>query len=183
MLALRESLPGEEAASAALLLTERMLAMPEVAGARTVLAFWPMTARGEVDIRPLVRTLSDRGVTVGLPVIRAMDRDRIMSFGRYTVDGGLVPGPFGTLQPPDGDPVDGREADVVIVPALAATRSGDRLGYGGGYYDRFLSRTRAFTAIPLFSRCLVDSLPVHAHDHPVDAVVTELEEIRTRRPA
>jgi 5-formyltetrahydrofolate cyclo-ligase len=182
LLARRLGLPPEVAAPASASICDRLLALPELASARVVLAFWPMTSRQEVDIRGALRSLAARGVLVGLPIIRPSDPARFMAFGAYASDDALRAGPFGTLQPAGPGTLDGRQADAVVVPALGATRDGHRLGYGGGYYDRFLATTDAFTVIPLYSACLVDSFPIEAHDQAVDAVVTESEEIRAPRP-
>jgi 5-formyltetrahydrofolate cyclo-ligase len=80
--------------------------------------------------------------------------------------------------PEDG--VDSQWPDVVIVPGLAFTPAGDRLGQGGGWYDRFLSAVRpdCVSVGVCFVDQLVDSLPVEAHDVAVDHVVTELGTVR-----
>lgn len=75
---------------------------------------------------------------------------------------------------PEEDP-DPLGFDVVIVPGVAFCADGRRLGQGGGWYDRFLPRLRpdAVTIGVCFAECLVDDLPVEAHDRRVDHVVTE----------
>jgi 5-formyltetrahydrofolate cyclo-ligase len=76
--------------------------------------------------------------------------------------------------PEDG--VDAHWPDAVIVPGLAFTRAGDRLGQGGGWYDRFLSAVRSdcVSIGVCFAEQLVDALPLEPHDVAVDHVVTEL---------
>jgi 5-formyltetrahydrofolate cyclo-ligase len=73
------------------------------------------------------------------------------------------------------DEVDPAWPDVVVLPGLAFTRAGDRLGQGGGWYDRFLTAVRAdCTNIGVgFDVQLVDDLPIEAHDVRLDCVVTE----------
>ena len=75
---------------------------------------------------------------------------------------------------PEDEP-DAGWPDLIVVPGLAFTRTGDRLGQGGGWYDRFLSaRSRHAVAIGVgFDLQVVDELPVEEHDVRVDAVVTE----------
>lgn len=179
----RTGLDPETARISSGVISRRILALPEIANAHTLLAFWPIEGRAEVDIRPALNALSERGVVIGLPVIRPNDPSRRLEFGILADEGELVPGPFGTLQPAGEHLIAPQEADAVVVPALAATRAGHRLGYGGGYYDRFLATTKAFSVIPLFAICLVDSLPLEPHDRPVAAIVTEDEEIRAGRNA
>ena len=83
---------------------------------------------------------------------------------------GLVAALFG-LQEPSGPTVDPLAIDLVIVPGLAYTMSGYRLGYGGGNYDRFLPLTRAESIGVCFTEQIVDAVPLEPHDLPVDAVV------------
>jgi 5-formyltetrahydrofolate cyclo-ligase len=70
--------------------------------------------------------------------------------------------------------------DFIIVPALTYDREGYRLGVGGGYYDRFLLRTNAFTAGVARERIMRDMLIHEAHDIPVKCVVTEKNAARFR---
>ncbi len=63
--------------------------------------------------------------------------------------------------------------DVVIVPALAVDTNNFRLGYGGGFYDRFLKASKAYSIVPVSQKLVVEKLPVDDFDVPVDCVVTE----------
>jgi len=77
---------------------------------------------------------------------------------------------------PEDDPMpDPTSVDVVIVPGLAFTVEGDRLGQGGGWYDRFLAgvRPEAITIGVAFAPQVVESLPVEPHDKRVDLVITD----------
>jgi len=80
---------------------------------------------------------------------------------------------------PEAD-IDPTWPDVVVVPGLAFTTDGDRLGQGGGWYDRFLSQVRSdCTSIGVcFTEQIVDALPVEAHDVVVDHVVTDRGVVR-----
>lgn len=75
---------------------------------------------------------------------------------------------------PEDDP-DPSRIDVVVVPALAFTAEGHRLGQGGGWYDRFLVRipSRVLTIGVGFAEQVVDELPVEPHDVPLDVIVTD----------
>ena len=91
--------------------------------------------------------------------------------------GELAPGPFGGMQPradaDDADGPDGANPTLVIVPLIAFTAGCDRLGQGGGHYDRWLAAHPDVTAIGLAWDCqLVAALPVEDHDCTLDAVVT-----------
>ena len=91
----------------------------------------------------------------------------------------LVGGRFGVLEPPATAPlVDPREVEVALVPGLAASRDGIRLGYGGGFYDAYLVETPALRVGAVFGACLVDALPAEPHDAHLDLLVTEAEALR-----
>ncbi|HEX8298925.1 MAG TPA: 5-formyltetrahydrofolate cyclo-ligase [Rubricoccaceae bacterium] len=172
--ALRADAPDRRAADAALV--ARVLALPEIVAAQTVLAFCPLLHRGEVDVRPLIAALQTRGVTVALPVVVPGEAPRLVA---RVVTGALVDGPWGLREPaPDAPEVPPGALDVVVVPALALGRDGSRLGYGGGYYDALLAATPAFRVGVVRHVCLVEALPVEAHDARMDAAVTETETVR-----
>jgi 5-formyltetrahydrofolate cyclo-ligase len=89
----------------------------------------------------------------------------------------MLPGRFGTVHP------DGPEAvpDVIFVPLLAFDRNGNRLGYGGGYYDRTLAALPCSQAIGFgFAAQEVARVPVDRHDRRLDRVVTEREVLTIR---
>ncbi len=86
----------------------------------------------------------------------------------------MEPGALGILAPAAHTPsVRPEEIDILIVPGVAFTRTGERLGYGGGYYDRYLPRcTRARVVALAFSEQLADTLPTEAHDLRIPTIIT-----------
>ncbi len=167
------------------LIRARLLALPEVAAARTVHVYWPLVERREVDTRPLIAALHARGVRVVLPVVvgRTEGAPPALRHCLYEGEDRLCASPWGLLEPgPDAPEVDALDLDAVIVPALGAGRDGHRIGHGAGYYDAFLAGLGAFTACPVYADCLVDRLPAEPHDRPVDVVVTEAETWRVPPP-
>lgn len=94
----------------------------------------------------------------------------------------LVAAAFG-LREPDPElaaPADPSLAELIVVPGVAFSVNGLRLGMGGGYYDRFLAQVSAPIVGLAYELQLVDSLPTAEHDQPVDIIVTELRVIRCR---
>ena len=86
----------------------------------------------------------------------------------------LRPSMLGIPAPPDSAEVAGpEELELIIVPALTYDRAGYRLGYGGGYYDRYLLRTSAFTVGLARERLIMDELPREPHDIAVKCLITE----------
>lgn len=123
----------------------------------------------EPDIWPLVEELSMK-MNVLLPKVEG----DVMQFYRY---GGsaLCHGAFGILEPVAGIPVSPSDIDVVVVPGVAFTKGGARMGRGKGYYDKYLSR-EGFRGLKIgvcFSEQIVGRLPSEAHDVMMDAVISK----------
>lgn len=146
--------------------------LAELSEARTVMGYAPLPE--EVDLGALWERLLAQGRRLVFPLITGeigrMDAVRVRDLST-----GLVPGAYGILQPSDGPPVDPREIDIVLAPAIAYDLQGQRLGRGGGYYDRFLAGRApdAFRCGVGFECQVVEKVPSLDHDRPVQAVVTE----------
>ncbi len=148
----------------------------EVPRGAMVSGFWPI--RDEVDPRPLMSALRERGHGLCLPVVA----EPHLLFRELLRGAELVDAGFGTIAP-------GPEAaevlpDVMLVPLAAFDRSGHRIGYGKGHYDRAISAIGAGRALHLigvaYSVQEVDCVPFEEHDHPLDLIVTEAGVIRCR---
>jgi 5-formyltetrahydrofolate cyclo-ligase len=137
--------------------------LDEYRRANSVMAFVGFS--GEPDTDPLFARLSVEGKRLLLP--------RVEPSGIVAVDGDAprVASKFGVSEPV-GPPVDLSEIDFVIVPGLAFTVAGDRLGYGQGYYDRFLPTVSAPSVGVCFAEQLVDEMPLTEHDVQVGTVVS-----------
>jgi 5-formyltetrahydrofolate cyclo-ligase len=99
---------------------------------------------------------------------------KTLSFHKFFDFSELVKGAFGILEPPKENPVLLPEAlDLILVPGLAFDRKMGRLGYGGGFYDRFLAKTKALKIGVAFSFQIVDQLPQDPLDQKVDLILTE----------
>lgn len=156
MLARRRALaPGRSAA--------RLAAHAPRLPAGLVAAYRPI--RGEIDPQPLA--FAAGGATIGLPVTDGP----IMHFRAFRDGDTLAKGAFG-IEEPTGPPV---LPDVLLVPLLAFTRAGARLGYGAGHYDRYLAAHGGVAIGVAFAAQEVATLPVEPHDVPLHAVATEDE--------
>ncbi|WP_369025393.1 5-formyltetrahydrofolate cyclo-ligase [Qipengyuania sp. RANM35] len=126
----------------------------------------------EAPAASYAKFLFERGHKLALP--RFSSRGAEMEFARFAdpfEEEYLENGPYGLLQPFGDAPL--MTPDVVFVPLVGFTAEGDRLGQGGGHYDRWLADHPGVTAIGLAWDCqLVENLPVEQHDHPLAAVVT-----------
>ena len=180
VLAARDAMSGEERERAAGRVAERLLELAEMKRASTVMAFWSFGS--ELDTSPLIDALHARGVRVALP--RIIDGD--LEPRGYLPGDAVTVTTFGAMEPATGERVDPLTIDVIVTPAVAFDRSGRRVGYGGGFYDRFFLRTRpdALRVGVGFDVQLVDQdLPNGHFDLGLDAVVTPSGIVRIARLA
>jgi len=177
----RAAQPADQRARGGLLIRGRLYTWLGVArdaaagrgkpGPGTVAAFWPLT--DEPDLRPLLAQWAQANITVALPVIR--QRATPLEFRPWTPAAAMQAGAYGILEPQHGRAV---LPDVILVPTLGYTDQGDRLGYGGGYYDRTLAdlreRGHAFIAIGIAWSCgkLAADYQPAPHDVRLDAILT-----------
>jgi 5-formyltetrahydrofolate cyclo-ligase len=174
VLARRGELASGERSELSRRIARRALALPDVRRARTVMAF--SSFGSEVDTGPLIEGLREAGIRVVLPRVEGPEVVAVA----HEPGGPMAPASFGAQEPVGSDLVEPREVDLVIVPGVAFDRGGRRVGYGGGFYDRFLGRTRpGVPAVAVaFALQVVDEVPAGAFDRRVDAIVTEDEVIR-----
>jgi 5-formyltetrahydrofolate cyclo-ligase len=176
--AARARLSTETRRAHARAIAARLEDLPAFAAARVIAAYAALGA--EADPAPAVQAALARGVRVAFP--RAVPDDRRLAFAEAPPSA-LVRGPLGAGEPPPSAPdVPPGAIDVVLVPAVALTPDGHRLGRGGGYYDATLAALpRAFKIGLAFDLQLVPSLPFEPHDVPLDAIVTEARLLLPRR--
>ncbi|MGM9522530.1 MAG: 5-formyltetrahydrofolate cyclo-ligase [Oscillospiraceae bacterium] len=150
-------------------LTKRLLELPEYLSAKTVFCYWGMGF--EPDTSRIIENALDAGKTVALPVVYGAG---VMRAHIITDISQLNPGTFGIPAPSENMPVlEPENIDLAVVPAVAFDRENFRLGRGGGYYDRYLSRTRAFTVGLTCQRLLLEKVPREEYDIPVNCIITE----------
>ncbi len=122
----------------------------------------------EIDTHALIHDAFSEGKAVFLPKCHGKG---IMNFYRYT--GELTVGRFGIPEPTDNECVFSAPTDLMIVPGLAFTKEGIRMGQGGGYYDRYLEKYPCITIGLCRDAFLKKELPTAWNDLPVDYVITE----------
>lgn len=165
----RAAMSPEDVARCSEAIIGRLLSLKQTADAATWFVY--VSVGNEVATHELMRRLLADGRQVCVP--RTQQRGTMTPVAIRTHDA-LQPGPMRVPEPPgDLPPMDG-PVDVCLVPGLAFTASGHRLGSGAGFYDRWLSLRRHRLAIGLaYAWQVVASLPLEAHDVAVDLVVTE----------
>ena len=176
LLAARARLSADQRAAAGRAIRDALLDRPEIQMAGTIAAYYSIGA--EPDTRGLVYALWKRGSYVLLPVLRA---DGDLDWASYEGPDSLVPGPRGLREPSEPRRGSGAvaRADAVLVPALAVDRAGNRLGRGGGSFDRALARVSPL--VPLIALVyddeIIDRVPAEHHDVKVRAAVSPVNGI------
>ena len=171
LLTTRNRRPLLERSEAARELALRLTAAPEVRRAATVAAY--VAVGSEPGTAPLLHALVAAGKRVVLPVLLP---DGDLDWAAYAGDQDLVPALFGLLEPAGSrlgvDAV--ATADAVLLPGLAVSGRGERLGRGGGSYDRALGRVPVgtFTCVLLYDGEVGIDVPVEPHDRPVTAAAS-----------
>ena len=170
--ALRRGMDAELHEKYSRAIAQKVLNLVEQTGARSVFAY--LSFAGEVDTHALIKELFHRGVEVSVP--RCNKETHTMEAIALTSMEQLRTGTYGILEPQGGDVVSPECIDMVLVPALAFDQEGFRLGWGAGYYDRYLDGYQGLTVGLCFSLCQTEKLPRDDHDLPVTMVLNECEE-------
>jgi 5-formyltetrahydrofolate cyclo-ligase len=170
-LALRDAIPVEERIDKAHAMLDHAGDAVAVEPGMVVSGFLPI--RSEADIQPLLERMRARGARICVPVI--LDKQTIV-FRELLPHQSLVSSGFGTVGPgPDAAVLD---PDLMLVPLSAFDRTGHRIGYGAGYYDRAIDRLWQKGLDPkligiAFDCQEVPSVPAEPHDVRLDAILTE----------
>lgn len=167
----RDRLSIEWRAEASLTIDRTGASLIDIADGEIVSGFFPI--RSEVDIRPLMSSLAAKGARLCLPVVK--DRETL-EFRELVRGADLVETGFGTMGPgPDAAVL---QPQVMLVPLAAFDRTGHRIGYGAGYYDRAIAGLRQAGCPPrligvAFDVQEVDEVPYDSHDIAMPAILTE----------
>lgn len=168
--AAKQNLPdGMNAASASAAISGILLADPAYRAANTVFCY--VATAQEPDTRAILADALDSGKVLCVP--KCVGKG-IMKAVRIFSQKDLRPGKYGIPEPADGLPeVAPEDIDLAVVPCLAASPDGRRIGHGAGYYDRFLSPVKAKRICLCFKALLRDDIPMDAHDLLMDKVISE----------
>lgn len=164
----KAALPPQEIQRRSRLLCRRVLQSEAYQTCRTIYGYLPFNQ--EVDLHMLLQQALADGKQVALPKCIGTEMKFILLSDLSQVH----PSAFGAPEPTVAEPEACDDTALVIVPGLVFDRHGHRIGYGGGYYDRFLAREPHHPTIALcYDFQLTDTLPAEAHDIPVDRVFAE----------
>jgi len=142
--------------------------------AKKIACYYPIGS--EVLTQDIMQEILGDGKEISLPKVVADS----LSFRKIGGLKDLEKGEFGIMEPKDNC-LEEKDMDVVLVPTVGITKNGIRLGYGHGYYDRFLSESNAKTISLTYSKQIVKSIPFSEKDVKIDWIVTEEKSIETSK--
>ena len=171
-LALRAQIPTAKKAALDAALCRSVAAHPAFAACDVLLCFAPV--RDEPDLTDLYRLARELNKQTAFPRCTGTQ----MSFHTVASEDALEKGRFGIPTPKKEAPLAALGSRTLcLVPALSATRDGARLGYGGGFYDRFLESFPGISLLPLYSALVCDTLPLEPTDQVIRHILTEKGEL------
>lgn len=161
---------NDELMASSLAINNTVVSHPRIINANTILLYYSM--KGEVGTHELVEKLYNEGKTVLLP--RVKNSSGIMDLVVYTGKECLKPaGSFHILEPQGKTFEEFDKIEVAIIPGVAFTKDGKRLGRGGGYYDRLLPKlANAYKVGVCFPFQLLDDIPTDIYDIRMDEVIS-----------
>lgn len=171
MRAKRRALTADEVKLSSEKIRNSLFTLDCVKNAKTVCTF--LSAFKEPDTIEIVKQLWEKKCRVIVPISDTETNTLSLSFIDSMAD--LKKGAYGILEPSVVKTADENAIDVILVPGLAFDRSGARMGFGKGYYDRLLEMSSAVKIGLCYDFQLFDSIPTESHDVPMDFIVTEKE--------
>lgn len=175
----RRALSPADAIARSHVIRERLLEFAPFRAAR-VFTVYVSSMDNEVDTHGIIEWLLASGRTVLVPISL---KGGLMMWSRLRHLNELQRSKFGILEPspdhirPANPPADA----LVLVPGIAFTRDGYRIGYGAGYYDRYLAGAHGLAVALAYDLQLIDSIPRQSYDQPVDVLITETETVLCRQ--
>jgi 5-formyltetrahydrofolate cyclo-ligase len=168
----RDCLDGSIRQEKSHLIANRLMGLSQYAESSHMLAYYPF--RSEIDTRIIIRDAANRGKKIALPRV---GREGLELFYIKNLEEDLGPGSYDIMEPVPSrcKKAEPSHIDLVIVPGVGFDRKHNRLGYGGGFYDRLLA------SIPVgaprialaFDLQVIDEVPVSEHDLKIDILITE----------
>jgi len=167
----RKSISEPEFYGASADIIEELKEQKEYQDAGIIHCYVSMNERREVETRALIKEMTARGRDVVVPVTdfesRTLTHLRLKSFSD------LEENRWGVMEPRKGEEVTPEEIDLVIVPMVGGDEQCNRIGYGEGFYDRFLKEVRCPKIGLSFDVNIIEELPTENFDIPLDKIITE----------
>ncbi len=164
----RESLDNNYVKAASQNIIEKLIDTPEYKNAKIIFTY--ISVNNEVNTHELIKKSLFLGKAVCVPLCSKGGK---MTARKITSLDNLATSSFGIPEPLDSSPIiDPADIDLCIVPCVCADKEGYRVGYGGGYYDRFLPNTSAKKILLIFNDYIYNAVPKEPHDEKADIIIT-----------
>jgi len=165
------------------IISKKILSLKEIKELKNIMIY--VSYRSEVSTNKLIISLLNNNKRIFAPYC-IKDEKRMEVVEIENPDQDLEKGAYGIKEPAKrirNNKIDPKNLDIVVVPAVAFSKSGYRVGYGGGYYDRFLERlaNKTITIGINYEEMLFDTVPKEDHDLAVDMVVTDKRLLRINK--
>ena len=171
----RDKLLEEKRILKSIAIKEKLLSIPEYKRAKVVMFY--CSIQSEVMTNEMIESaLSNKNKIICVPKI--FTKERKMDAVEINENTCFEKGNFDILQPFDGKVIPKKEVDLIVIPALAFDFYGNRLGYGKGYYDKFLKGIKAVKIGIAYDFQIADKLPKEEHDIKIDVLITEKRIVR-----
>ncbi len=173
MIEKRKSISQEERIKKSKKIKERLFSTEYYKNANFIFTF--ISTQEEVDTHNIIRESLEKGKRIGVPITLPKEKKLLVSEIK-NMDEELEMGFYDILTPKKEyiREIPPEEIDIVLVPGLIFREDGFRIGYGGGYYDRFLRNVKDVVKIGLcYEMQLYEDIPIASHDVPVDYIITE----------
>ncbi len=181
MIEKRKEIPGDEVAKKSEIIKDKFIGYPEYKNADIIMVY--LSFKNEVDTMPIIEKALGNSKKITVPKTYPKTKKMIPALIK-DLEEDVTIGNYGIPEPRDDklSLVDPTDVDLVVVPGVAFDLDGYRLGYGGGYYDRFISELRedVILAAVSFEEQIVDKVPLNKWDKKVHLVFTEKRVIDVR---
>ncbi len=164
----------EEVISKSKIVTEKLLNSEWFKNSNTIMSY--ISIKNEIDLQEINETIIKLGKTLVLPVIDN-NGENMKSVKVDTLEN-LKEKKFGVMEPDFGEEIKYNEIDLVIVPGVAFDINGNRIGFGKGYYDRFLRGYNGKTIVLAYDFQVLENIETEEHDEKVEEIITELRDIK-----
>lgn len=165
----RNQLTDEYYEEATVAIHDRLYSMDLYKNAKTIFIFYSMGK--ELDTKKIIAHAYEAGKRVAIPRTIKFGE---MNFHEYQPGDKLETAKFGAEEPLESAPiVPLEECDLIIMPCVTCNDKGERVGYGGGFYDRILEQYDGETILPYFAKLQTLEIPMESHDKKMDYVITE----------
>ena len=175
LLVLRREIPKKEWSERSSRIINKLQSSEEFLSSKTIHCFVSMNGRKEVNTHPFIKESLSAVKSIIVPITNfetgTLDHSKLNSFDE------LEENKWGVYEPKALTPFSSN-IDLIIVPLLAADKSFNRLGYGKGFYDRFLNSNKAIKIGLLFDEFLMDKIPVDDFDEKLDILITDKKVLR-----